>query len=633
MRLIIKRSGERYIDGEIPEYYQDVYNQKIKRVREKCARLKSLEVDSIAFNNYFNNLNYGVYFESVERDALDLLGISETVTIPLVNGVSLNLINSDIEDYLLSNGFYVSNYQKTQSVLIQHFSENVSEDSDFKKKVLIQPMDGTQISPYHIRIINSYDIIITPSKVGKELMLLSGIYKPIVVIPNYYSEDIPSSWFDKKSLASNKFTFYSESTGIKRKNIDNLLLYFLKTFTADDNVRLIIKTSSDRTDNINKIISEFKNRAEVVILSEYISQPDVLSIMNNIDCYICLSYMEGFCIPIINALRLNKKIIALDSQISGYADFLNNDNSFLVKCNQVPIDTLHESLLIWDNTSVWEEADYQDYQNILKRVLIEKKNIITDLSEYSKESVMKKYHTLISDLVDSTTNISCLTNYHYSKKIRLGNEFDGGYVIADTDGYDCYISAGIGGDESFSTEFMDKYNMNSTNSYAFDSTIENLPLNFPPSLNYIPKNISSINDSLHTDLSYILNDYTNVFLKMDIEGGEIEWFSTIGSTQLANIKQMVVEFHDIRENKTVILKILQTLSKTHYLIHVHGNNYTELLEGRPDVIELTYLRRTNTSESLLFNRMTLPSSLDFPNNINLLDIDLEYGHLDFIDFI
>ena len=38
-------------------------------------------------------------------------------------------------------------------------------------------------------------------------------------------------------------------------------------------------------------------------------------------------------------------------------------------------------------------------------------------------------------------NINLLQVYNFDKKIRLGSNWDGGYVICDiSDNYDCYIS-------------------------------------------------------------------------------------------------------------------------------------------------------------------------------------------------
>ncbi len=58
-------------------------------------------------------------------------------------------------------------------------------------------------------------------------------------------------------------------------------------------------------------------------------------------------------------------------------------------------------------------------------------------------------------------NLELLQVYNFDKKIRCGSHSDGGYVFAELDGgYDCYISAGISNEESFSRDFINKYNMN-----------------------------------------------------------------------------------------------------------------------------------------------------------------------------
>jgi hypothetical protein len=72
-------------------------------------------------------------------------------------------------------------------------------------------------------------------------------------------------------------------------------------------------------------------------------------------------------------------------------------------------------------------------------------------------------------------------------KIRLGNKGDGGYVIADVPNYDCYISAGIGSDESFSNDVIRYFNIDHAN--AFDGTIKQLPNNCPEVMNIYNLNI------------------------------------------------------------------------------------------------------------------------------------------------
>ena len=64
---------------------------------------------------------------------------------------------------------------------------------------------------------------------------------------------------------------------------------------------------------------------------------------------------------------------------------------------------------------------------------------------------------------------------------------DGGYVIGDLDepNYDCYISAGIENEESFSASFIEKYDMNEYNSFGFDGTINHYPYNYTKNISFI----------------------------------------------------------------------------------------------------------------------------------------------------
>jgi len=228
-------------------------------------------------------------------------------------------------------------------------------------------------------------------------------------------------------------------------------------------------------------------------------------------------------------------------------------------------------------------------------------------------------------------NLELLKVFDINKKIRLGVNGDGGYVLAELDGeYDCYISAGISNEESFSRDFINKYNMNEYNSFGFDGTINNYPYNYTNKISYIKKNIYSFNNDTNSNLSFLTNKYNNIFLKMDIEGGEYPWLLQIDETQLNKFKQIVIEFHGITNdgwNCTYNdkIKCLEKLSKTHYIIHAHGNNYGPVVNNIPDVIELTYINKNYFNSVPKLNTQSLPiDNLDFPNNTSFDDINLNF---------
>jgi hypothetical protein len=228
-------------------------------------------------------------------------------------------------------------------------------------------------------------------------------------------------------------------------------------------------------------------------------------------------------------------------------------------------------------------------------------------------------------------NLELLKVYNFDKKNRCGLNSDGGYVLAELDGgYDCYISAGISDEESFSRDFINKYNMDKHNSFGFDGTINDYPYNYTNKISFIKKNIHKFNDDNNSNLSDLTDKYKNIFLKMDIEGGEYPWLLQIDEDQLNKFKQIVIEFHGITNdgwncNYNDKVKCLEKLSKTHYIVHAHGNNYGPVVNNIPDVIELTYINKKYFNSIPELNTQSLPiANLDFSNNQNCSDINLNF---------
>ena len=224
-----------------------------------------------------------------------------------------------------------------------------------------------------------------------------------------------------------------------------------------------------------------------------------------------------------------------------------------------------------------------------------------------------------------------MTVYRWDNKVRLGINSDGGYVIADgLEPYDLYISAGVSCEESFTRDFINKYTMNETSSFAFDGTIDKYPHDYTSNISFIRKNISTVNDTHNTNLDNLLSRHKDAFLKMDIEAHEWKWL--MHTPYLKNIKQMVIEFHGVWDanwfGNTNSLppgfthKCFEKLSETHAIVHVHGNTGGGSVNGLPNVIELTYIRRDE--HVLEHNTQNFPvEGLDFPNGPGTSDFSLK----------
>ena len=244
-----------------------------------------------------------------------------------------------------------------------------------------------------------------------------------------------------------------------------------------------------------------------------------------------------------------------------------------------------------------------------------------------------------------------LTTYTIpNNMVRLGSKHDGGYIIADGFDYDLFISCGIGQDVTFEESFLDIHKIKCV---AFDGTIETFPYN-RNDIEWIPKNVGYFNTEKTTNLKEYMQGSKKIFLKMDIEGSEFNWIESMKETELDNISQIAIEIHwpfDIYR-----MNMLKKLNNTHYIIHIHGNNYCDrdipkgMKSGRtydgtvtinnpglptiklPEVLELTYINKKLIDNLLVqIKEIQFPTYLDFPNNPSAPDIQFSIAVLPILE--
>ena len=203
------------------------------------------------------------------------------------------------------------------------------------------------------------------------------------------------------------------------------------------------------------------------------------------------------------------------------------------------------------------------------------------------------------------------------RKLRLGKDYDGGYIIAEIPNisYTTLLAGGIERDISFEEDFINKYP--NVKSFAFDGTIDNLPKE-NSNITFIKKNIGFENNEHFTNLHDIINTNTSIFIKMDIEGGEIPWIKSLNNEQMNKFEQIVMEFHfPFSDNE---IDVFDKINNNHYLIHFHGNNCCGVRNHNgvdiPNVFECTYLHKKYFLEIPALNTDLIPSVLDMKNTGN-----------------
>ena len=179
-------------------------------------------------------------------------------------------------------------------------------------------------------------------------------------------------------------------------------------------------------------------------------------------------------------------------------------------------------------------------------------------------------------------------------KLRVGHITDS-IIIVDEPKYDCYILAGISQNQIFSKVLMK--NMDINKGILYDINIPNNIINYPDNTNIIKKNVGYIldkdlNKSNTSDLREIIQQYDNVFLKMDIHGDEYVWLLSLPDNALNSFKQMVITFNDVNYNPTKTrainkIKCFNKIIETHNIAHTQ---YKGINENKSKLI-ITYIRK------------------------------------------
>lgn len=225
-----------------------------------------------------------------------------------------------------------------------------------------------------------------------------------------------------------------------------------------------------------------------------------------------------------------------------------------------------------------------------------------------------------------------------AKLIRVGNGIDGGYTMAysvnNSDGWvysknNIAYSLGIDKNVDWDRHMVN----NGYEVYMYDHTISGLP---EENIHYHWKKLGITGgketiELKHLDTLIQQNGHINeegMLLKADIEGYEWEMFDGLDDGYLNRFDQIVLELHHLVSSgigeRSRIVRVLETLSKTHVPVHIHGNN-NDIVEYcgdlvTPELLEVTYVKK-DLFETQDTTRM-FPTEYDFPNVASKPDIFL-----------
>jgi hypothetical protein len=233
--------------------------------------------------------------------------------------------------------------------------------------------------------------------------------------------------------------------------------------------------------------------------------------------------------------------------------------------------------------------------------------------------------------------------------IRLGKNFDGGYIVCEqlikkSDGL---LSFGYGYDPSFELDYVRR---TQNKVHIYDHTCNAIPLiqnllkyfrrflTFRKKINDVSYHFKALknyfsfiknekiaffkkkitgggggNNKIDINIRNVFNKLSNnnnLILKCDIEGSEYEIIEDIILYE-KKICMMIFEFHWIDKKKDLFLEKIRKIQEYFSIIHIHGNNHFDFLDDEsniPIILEVTFVNNRN----IILNKKNSSSTSFFP---------------------
>jgi hypothetical protein len=340
---------------------------------------------SVATRNYiFNYLQNGynvtyipTFIDNSLSDDTDPISVA-------VNNCKETLY--DKYDYVIINSV-ADSFEKlyNDSVL-----DNVLLKNKGYKLIFQTVWETNEIPVYWVDIMNNptIDEVWVPSNFNKTTFEKKGV-KNKIVVKKYLSYNfitpiekneivIPEHTKYGSGDITKTFNFYSISSWTDRKNYKNTIREFCKTFTSDDDVSYLIKTTLENYTDINRnkikkefedIIKEFPNHPTFVLFLENYNNFELNNIHNLGDCYYLLSRGEGLGYAAYDAFLNNKPVIV--TGYGGHTEYFPKCYPYFVDYALVKVDGM-KTTKWYGHNHYWAEPDYNHAKKLLKSLYITK---------------------------------------------------------------------------------------------------------------------------------------------------------------------------------------------------------------------------------------------------------------------
>jgi len=160
-----------------------------------------------------------------------------------------------------------------------------------------------------------------------------------------------------------------------RKNPEAILNAMAEEFPEEQQVVLVVKTNNsnrfeEKERNFMNKIKTLGLIGRVVVIKDPLSRNGFMTLLNAMDCYISLHRGEGLGLGIVEALTLNKQVIA--TNYGGNSEYMNNPLAMAVPYSMIPANDDYPP---YKHVKSWAEPDIGAAKKFMRTVFEEKTGI------------------------------------------------------------------------------------------------------------------------------------------------------------------------------------------------------------------------------------------------------------------
>ncbi len=225
------------------------------------------------------------------------------------------------------------------------------------KKVVGMTVWETDILPAHWpETLNRMDALVVPCHWNREVFMANGITRPIGVVHHIHDTPSSSRTLYLDGVRDDDFVFYTIGGWTERKGMHLTLESYLRVFTGDDKVVLVIKTSNvnerrrrytrrwwyvtrhiDTTRReIHRMRRELTSPARVLTITEPLSDSEMQGLHSRGDCYVSLTRAEGWGLGAYDAAFAGNPVVMTGN--GGQLEFLPDTLGYLVDYQLIPAE-------------------------------------------------------------------------------------------------------------------------------------------------------------------------------------------------------------------------------------------------------------------------------------------------------